>query len=283
MLPAAGAVVQTTEGSGGCKATDLDIGDHADTELLPLSGVAAAGLFCPQIVVAGEFKRLVEVRAVVTGVEHQGRRHLKVLEVVAPAEVVPASDLVRPNAYLRRKDVHGPFDRIAGLGSPGATVGIGRGQVGEVAIAREAEGRHGVHPRVEEAAEQRHTRGDEHHVGAHVGVDVHPDRRQLAVGIGSQLDVLELASALVGRAGGFGPRFGPADRSPEVVGQGHRQDRNRNENSLRNSNIQKLVLPALLPPTSLFHESCNIKVSSNKSFLKNVRDICGKENVWVSE
>ena len=27
----------------------------------------------------------------------------------------------------------------------------------------------------------------------------------------------------------------------------------------------------------------NIKVSSNKSFLKNVRDICGKENVWVSE
>ena len=27
----------------------------------------------------------------------------------------------------------------------------------------------------------------------------------------------------------------------------------------------------------------NIKVSSNKSFLKNVRDIYGKENVWVSE
>jgi len=27
----------------------------------------------------------------------------------------------------------------------------------------------------------------------------------------------------------------------------------------------------------------NIKVSSGKSFLNEVRDICGKKNVWISE
>ena len=132
------------------------------------------------------------------GVEHERRRHLEILEVVTTTEVVAAADLVGSEADLGGKDVHRPLDRVARLGSAGATISIGRGEVGEVAVAGESKRRHVVHAGVEEAAQERHARGDQHHVGTHVGIDVHPTAHKLAVGVSGELDLLELAATLMG-------------------------------------------------------------------------------------
>ena len=132
------------------------------------------------------------------GVEHERRRHLEILEVVTTTEVVAAADLVGSEADLGGKDVHRPLDRVARLGPTGATISIGRGEVGEVAVAGESKRRHVVHAGVEEAAQERHAGGDQHHVGTHVGIDVHPTAHELSVGVGGELDLLELAATLMG-------------------------------------------------------------------------------------
>ena len=56
---------------------------------------------------------------------------------------------------------------------------------------------------------------DELQVGAHVGEQLRPHRGDLAVGVGRQLDVLDLAPALDRGDGVLRALFGPAGRDAE--------------------------------------------------------------------
>ncbi len=57
-------------------------------------------------------------------------------------------------------------------------------------------------------------------VGAHVGKKAHPHRGELAVGIGRQLDVLDLAAAVGGGDGVLAAGLVPAHRPAQLEGQG---------------------------------------------------------------
>ena len=54
--------------------------------------------------------------------------------------------------------------------------------------------------------------GDELQVAAHVGDELDPHGGELAVGVGGQLDVLDLAPALHGGLGALGALLDPAHR-----------------------------------------------------------------------
>ena len=92
--------------------------------------------------------------------------------------------------------------------------------VGEHAGARERVGRDVVDAVVEEGAEQRDAGRDELQVGAHVGQQLDPHGGDLAVGVGGQLDVLDLAAALDRGEGVLAALLGPAHRHAVLAGQG---------------------------------------------------------------
>ncbi len=154
------------------------------------------------------------------GIEHQRRGCLQVLEVLTAAEVVPAANLVGPDPDLERQKVHRSFDGIAGLGPACAAVGVGGRQVGEVSIAGEAKRRYVVDTRVQEAAEKWHPGRNEHHVRAHVGVEMNSNSEDLAGVVSSNFNRLQLAPALVSRERSLGPSLGPADCSAKMPRQG---------------------------------------------------------------
>jgi hypothetical protein len=137
-------------------------------------------------------------------------------------DVVAAPELERICADLAGQRVHRPFDRIGGLGTARPAVGVGRGERGEHARAREVVGlREVVDAGVEERSEQWDARRDQLQVGAHVGGEAHPYRGELAVGVGRQLDVLDLAAPLDAGDGVLGAGLVPAHRSAELAGERH--------------------------------------------------------------
>ena len=108
-------------------------------------------------------------------------------------EVAPP-DLDRVVAELARQRVHRPLDRVRRLRPAGAAVGVGRRRVREDAGALERVAPARRSSRVEEGAEQRDARRDELQVRAHGGHQVHADGGDLAVGVGGELDLLDLTS-----------------------------------------------------------------------------------------
>ena len=133
---------------------------------------------------------------------------------------VPGPQLGRVDAGLAGEGVHGPLDGERGLGPAGAAVGVGRGHRGEDARAAELVGAHVVDAGVEEGAEQRDARRDQLEVGPHVGDQLDAHRGDLAVGIGGQLHVLDLAAAVDGAERVLGALLGEADRHLQLVGEG---------------------------------------------------------------
>ena len=143
-----------------------------------------------------------------------GVGELLLLDEVAPPQLdrVDAGDLGQA--------VHGPLDGVGGLGPTGAAVRVGRRHRGVHARAGERVGLgQVVDAGVEEGAQQRHARGDEHLVAAHVRGEVHPDAGELAVSVGGQLDLLDLTAALHGGLGSLGALLGPSHRHPVLGGQ----------------------------------------------------------------
>ncbi len=105
------------------------------------------------------------------------------------------------------KRVHRPFDRVGRLRSAGAAVRVGRRHRrehrGAAEVVRSGEV---VHAGVEERAEQRDAGGDELEVGAHVADQADPHGGELAVGVGGELDVLDLGRGRGSCAWAFSPR-----------------------------------------------------------------------------
>ena len=99
----------------------------------------------------------------------------------------------RVEAHRVGERVHRPLDRVGGLGTTGAAVGVGGRERGEHRRAAEVvRDRQVVHAAVQERAEDRDARGDQLEVGAHVGEQPHAHGGELAVGVGGELDVLAL-------------------------------------------------------------------------------------------
>ena len=169
-----------------------------------------------QLVVVEQFLGLGRGRLVVTRVVGQagdrGERELLVLDPV------PLADLERVQAQLVGQLVHDPLDGEGRLRAPGAAVGVGRHLGREHAPAAERVAVHLVDAGEHERAEQRHTRGDQHQVGAHVGQQVHVQAADPAVVVRGQLDVLPLVPAVVHGHVALGPGLGPLDRPPQLAG-----------------------------------------------------------------
>ena len=161
----------------------------------------------------GLLRRPLVVARVVGEPGHRGVRELVGLDVVAPP------DLGRIDADLRGELVHRALDGEGRLWSTGAAVGVGRRHGGEDRRAREHVGGHVVDAAVEERAEQRDARRDQLEVGAHVGQEVDPDAEELAVGVGRQLDVLDLAAPVDGALRVLGALLDPSHRPAVLLGQ----------------------------------------------------------------
>ena len=156
-------------------------------------------------------------------IEHERRGRRQVLERITTGQVVAATNLVGTNTNLGRQQIHRSLDGVAGLRPARSSVGVGRSEVGEIAVTGKPERRDVVNPGVQETPEQRHAGREQHHVGAHVGVDVNPHPGELALGVGCQLDLLELAPTLVGGERRFGSGLGPAHRTAQLADQRHGQ------------------------------------------------------------
>jgi hypothetical protein len=77
---------------------------------------------------------------------------------------------------------------------------------------------------VEEGAEQRDARRHQLEVGAHVGREVGPHGGDVALGVGRQLHVLDLAPALDGGDGVLAAPLGPAGGLAPAAGHRHRDE-----------------------------------------------------------
>ena len=221
-LPAARAVVERRQHPAGGQTAHLHIAGEADADALRRARGPPLGRLGPAPVDVGQRDRLVEHGLVVAAVEDQPGRRL-VREGVGTDEVA-GPDLLGRHPHRHGQRVHGPLHRVGGLGTARAPVGVGRGPVGEHRRALEHVVRDVVAAVVQEPAQQRHARRDQLQVGAHVGQQLDPHRRHLAVGVGGQLDVLDLAAALDGGHRGLGPALGPAHRRTPLHRQGAAED-----------------------------------------------------------
>ena len=140
--------------------------------------------------------------------------YLSLADEVAPAQ------LQRVEAELRRQRVHRPLDGVRGLRPAGAAVGVGRGHRREHGRAREVvRRRQVVDAGVQERSEERDARRHELEVGPHVADQAHPQPGELAVGVGGELDVLDLAAAVDRRLGVLRPGLVPAHGQLVPAGQ----------------------------------------------------------------
>ena len=170
-----------------------------------------------QLLVAGQLEGLAERPLVVTAVEDQPRRR-RVGEGLTRDEVAP-TDLGRVDADLASERVDGALDGVGGLGPARAAVGVGWRLRREHAGADERVRRHVVGAVVEEGTQQGDAGSHELEVRPHVGKQPNPHGADLPVGVGSQLDVLDLPPALDRRLGVLGPVLVPPHRPLEPAGQ----------------------------------------------------------------
>ncbi|SCD60345.1 hypothetical protein GA0115245_11005 [Streptomyces sp. di188] len=175
--------------------------------------LVALALLLAQFVVPEQGERLVRGRLVVAAVVGEPRD--RVVRELVVADPVAAAQLDRVHAEFGGQLVHDPLDGVRGFRTSRAPVGVGGRAGGEHARAAELVGVHLVDRRVHERAEDRHARGDQHQVGAHVGEQVHLQAAQPAVAVGGDLDVLDHAAPVVGGqvalGAGLGPLHGPAE------------------------------------------------------------------------
>jgi hypothetical protein len=172
--------------------------------------------------VVGELYRPVERRLQVERVVHEAGGVLR--RLVERLVEVPAPDLGRVHVELAGQGVHGPLDGVAGLGTPGAAVGVGGRQVGEDALDLDGERVERVDAGEHRGPADRDDRGQELQVGAHVVEKLHPHPEDLAVGVRGHLDVLDLAAAVDGRLVVLGAVLDVLDGYAQPLGQHDGQD-----------------------------------------------------------
>ncbi len=107
--------------------------------------------------------------------------------------------------------VHDAFDREGGFGASGAAVGVGGHLVGEHVGAREPVRVELVDAVEHECAEDRHTRGDETQIGAHVGEQFHFQAGDGAVAARGEGQLLDLVAAVVRGEHRLAARLGVLD------------------------------------------------------------------------
>ena len=138
-------------------------------------------------------------------------------------EVAPTQN-ERIDVHLAGERIHCVFDCIGGFGTAGATVSVGRRHRGEHRCAREVE-RLGdlVDPAVQERTEQWYAWRDQLEVGAHVPDEADAQAGDLAVLVCSQLNVLDLRSAMNSGLSVLGSFFVPTHRNLERLSELHAQ------------------------------------------------------------
>src|SRR5919112_1425181 len=199
-------------------AADLRIGGKSDAELYGVVVLAPAPLLGAQALVVGQLQhpiqRLLEVERVV--LDAGGRVGWLVERLVE----VPAPHLGRVHVQLPGQRVYYALYGVGGLGTPGAAVGVGRGQVGEDARDLARVRVEGVDPRVHEGPKDRDAGGEKLQLSPHVGHEVHLHAKDLTLVRGGQLDVLDLAAPVYGRMVVLRPIFDPLDGDTKLPGQG---------------------------------------------------------------
>ena len=128
------------------------------------------------------------------------------------------AQLQRLAAELDGELVHHPLDAEGRLRTPGAAVGVGPGLVGEDVGAREVVGRELVDAVEHERTQDRHARGDQAEVGAHVGQQLDLQAGDGAVLLGRQRQALDLVPAVVTGHDRLGARLGELDRLAQAAG-----------------------------------------------------------------
>ena len=132
---------------------------------------------------------------------------------------VLAAQFGRIDLQLPRRGFHQPFDDKAGFGPARAAIGIDRGgvgvdadhlgeDVGDVVLARQQR-------RVEIG---RHRGGEQRHIGAEIGVGLHPQRGDLVVLVERHLGLGQVIAAMGVGEEGLGAVAGPLHRAPHLLG-----------------------------------------------------------------
>ena len=191
---------------------DLDVGRHADAELLDVAGGTTLGLFGPQLGVAGRREHRVErllvlARVVVGAGRRRQRERGRLDEVDAP-------DLGRVHADLVGGDVEHALDQLRRLGSAGAAVRADRGVVGHDAGRLEPHLGDFVHADRHHLREHRQDRADRRirtGRGDHVAVEAD----DLAVVRDAELGRHHEVATVHERDHVLGPRLGPLHRTVE--------------------------------------------------------------------
>lgn len=112
------------------------------------------------------------------------------------------------------------LDGVRGLGPPRTAIGVGGGERGEHTGAAEVVERDVVHAGVQERPEQRDAGRDQLQVRTHVAEDADPDRGDLALGVGRELHVLDLAATVNGGHRVLAALLVPANRHLVLAGKG---------------------------------------------------------------
>ena len=211
------AVLDVEAGGSG----DLDVGGHADADLLAVARGPTLGLLCQQALVVGSLEcgveRLLVLARVVVRAARRGQR-----EGVGLQEVL-ATDLGGVDAEVVGGHVDQTLEELGGLGAPGAAVGGGDGRVrahraGVVADLRDLVDAldHRLGEDGEEATDRR--------VGAGFADDLDVEAGDGAVGAEAHLAVHRHAAALVQRDHVLGAGLGPLERLAELHGEAAGED-----------------------------------------------------------
>ena len=148
-------------------------------------------------------------------------------------EVLPAQ-LGRIDLELPRRRFHQPFDQIARLGAARAAIGVDRRGVGVDADHLGIDRRDVVLARQQRRVEiGRHRRREQRHVGAEIGVGLHPQADDLVVLVERHLGMGDMVAAMRVGEEGLGAVAGPFHGTADLLGGPQRHHLFRIDEDLR--------------------------------------------------
>ena len=266
-FPTTGRVVQRGEHTAGREPAHLEVRRDAHTEVRGGPRGPTALLLGATLLVAAQLERLVErplvVAAVVGQPGHCGVRELRGLDHVA------APDLDGVEADLRRQGVHRSLDRVRRFRTSRASVRVGGRHRREHRSTAERVIRHVVDTGVEKRPEQRDAGSDQLEIRTHVGDEIDADRRDLALGVGGEIDLLDLPAPLDRRLRALGALLDPANRHPVLAGE-------RDTDQLFRINVQLGPEPSTHRGSDHTHLMLGNAERERDHDLEDVRDLRGR-------
>ena len=190
----------------------LDVRAQANAELHAVATLAPRTLFASQLLITRRLQREVERSHVVTSVigELGGSR----VREWAADQVAPPQ-LGRIQTQLHREHVHRPLDQCYRLGATGATVRGHDSGVGVDAAAAPPDPRDGIHARGKQCRKDQ-LRRSQARVSSGIRHHVRLQADQLAIGGGTQRNVLDLAAPMGHRQHVLAAVLKPAHRAFEL-------------------------------------------------------------------